>query len=278
MTTIGYFSLLSAMVISAYALGMSIYGKLINRKAIIASAERAAIAVGGLLILSSGSLWYAFLSRDFSLEYVYNYSDRNLSTLYTISAFWAGNHGSLLMWALFLGVFGMIVVRQNQHKNRDLMPWVTAILSGAPLFFPSLMIFLANPFAKMPSLPADGRGLNPMLNNPGMYFHPPTTYLGYVGFAIPFAFAMAALLSGRLSDIWIRSTRRWTIFAWFFLTLGNLVGAWWAYYTLGWGGHWGWDPVENSSFMPWLVGTAYLHSVMIQEKKGMLKIWNMVLI
>lgn len=278
MRAIGWYSLISALVIGVYAIGMSIYGARINRKAIIASAERAALAVAGLLILASGSLVYSFVSRDFSIEYVYNYSDSSLSLIYTISAFWAGNHGSLLMWSLFLSTFLAIVILQNQHKNRDLMPWVTAILSGVVIFFTGLLVFEANPFKLMPFVPADGKGLNPMLHNPGMYLHPPTTYLGYVGFGIPFGFAMAALVTGKLSDIWIRTTRRWTLFAWFFLTLGNLVGAWWAYYTLGWGGYWGWDPVENSSFMPWLVGSAYLHSVMIQEKKGMLKIWNMALI
>ena len=278
MNTIGYFSLISAMVVSVYAIAMSVYGKLTNKKAIIASGERAAFSVGGFLFVASAALMYAFISHDFSLEYVYSYSDRTLPLIYLISGFWAGNQGSLLMWVVFIGIFLAIVIRQNQHKNRDLMPWITAILSAYIFFFTNLLLFMANPFEKMPFLPLDGRGLNPMLENPGMYLHPPTTYLGYVGFAIPFAFAMAALIGGRLSDIWIRTTRRWTLFAWFFLTLGNLVGAWWAYYTLGWGGFWAWDPVENASFIPWLVGTAYLHSVMIQEKKGMLKIWNMSLI
>lgn len=280
MATIGYFSLLSALVIAAYAAGMSLYGKLTDRKAIIASAERAAMVVGGLLTLSSASLIYAFLNHDFSLEYVWAYSDRTLDTIYLISGYWAGNQGSMLMWATFLGVFLGMVVWQNRHKNRDTMPWVTTILSTYLTLFIFLILWKANPFASIAGgvVPPDGRGLNPMLHNPGMYLHPPTTYLGYVGFAIPFAFAMAALITGRLSDMWIRTTRRWTLFAWFFLTVGNLVGAWWAYYTLGWGGYWGWDPVENASFMPWLIGTAYLHSVMIQEKKGMLKVWNMALV
>jgi len=276
--TLGYFSLVSAMVIAAYAAAVAVIGALAKRKALVASAERAAISVAFLLVASAISLVYSFIVGDYSLEYVYSYSDKTLSLVYKISGFWAGNNGSLLMWATFLGVFTALAVRQNRHKNRDLMPWVVAILSTSIFFFTSLMVFISNPFTKMPFVPADGKGLNPMLHNPGMYLHPPTTYLGYVGFALPFAFAMAALITGRLSDIWIRTTRRWALFAWFFLTVGNLVGAWWAYYTLGWGGHWGWDPVENSSFMPWLVGSAYLHSVMIQEKKGMLKIWNMALI
>lgn len=275
---LGYFALLAAMVISLYAAVMPVVGVIMKRKSIVASGERAFLAVAVLVLFSSFTLLYSFLSRDFSIRYVYEYSDKALSTIYTISAWWAGNNGSLLLWAMFLAAYTAIVIIQNQHKNRDMMPYVTSILSLMTLFFLALMVFISNPFEKMPYVPADGKGLNPMLNNPGMYLHPPTTYAGYVGFAIPFAFAMAALLSGKLGDMWIRTTRRWTIWGWFWLTIGNLVGAWWAYYTLGWGGHWGWDPVESSSFMPWLVGTAYLHSVMIQERKGMLKIWNMALI
>lgn len=275
---IGYFSLVAAMVIAIYAVVMPMIGLKLKRKDIIVSGERAALSVAGLLVVSAGSLLYALLTRDFSIQYVYEYSNRALSTIYTISSWWAGNQGSLLMWAVFLAVYAAIAILLNQHKNRDMMPYVTTILSTVILFFTALLVFMANPFVKMPFLPPDGQGLNPMLHNPGMYLHPPTTYMGYVGFAIPFAFAMAALLSGKLGDMWIRTTRRWAIWGWFWLTVGNLVGAWWAYYTLGWGGFWGWDPVENASFMPWLVGSAYLHSVMIQEKKGMLKIWNMALI
>ncbi len=282
MASIGYYSLVALLGTALFATVMSVIGKVRNRKDMILSGERAALVSGGLLILSAISLFYSFLARDFSLQYVYNYSDRSLSFIYTISGFWAGNAGSLLMWAVFLGVFQLILILQNRRKNRDVMPWVIAIMSTQVTFFAFLLIFLdsTNPFApvSLGYIPQDGQGLNPMLHNPGMYLHPPTTYLGYVGFGVPFAFAMAALISGKLSDMWIRTTRRWTIFAWFFLTIGNIVGAWWAYYTLGWGGYWAWDPVENSSFMPWLVGTAYLHSVMIQEKKGMLKIWNMALI
>ena len=280
MANIGYYSLVALLGTALYATVMSALGKIQNRKEMIESGQRAALASGGLLILAAIALFYSFRARDFSLAYVTNYSDRSLSLIYTISGFWAGNAGSLLMWAVFLGVFQLILILQNRRKNRDIMPWVVTIMSAQVAFFAFLMVFTgnSNPFALMGYTPADGQGLNPMLHNPGMYLHPPTTYLGYVGFAVPFAFAMAALITGKLSDIWIRTTRRWTIFAWFFLTIGNIVGAWWAYYTLGWGGYWAWDPVENSSFMPWLVGTAYLHSVMIQEKKGMLKIWNMSLI
>jgi len=275
---IGYYSLVAAMVVAVYAAVMPIIGVRLKRKDIVASGERAAISVAVLLVASTASLLYAFLTRDFSIQYVYEYSNRALSTIYTISSWWAGNQGSLLMWAVFLSIYTAIVVVLNQHKNRAMMPYVTTILSVITFFFTSIIVFMANPFIRMPYLPADGQGLNPMLHNPGMYMHPPSTYLGYVGFAVPFAFAMAALITGKLGDMWIRTTRRWVIWGWFWLTVGNLIGAWWAYYTLGWGGFWGWDPVENASFMPWLVGSAYMHSVMIQEKKGMLKIWNMALI
>ena len=275
---IGYLTLVSTMIVSLYVAIMSLVGVRLGKKSMIASAERAAIAIGVLVVISYGSLLYSFLSRDFSVRYVYEYSNRALSTIYTISATWAGNNGSLLMWATFLGIYAAIVIIQNQHRNRESMPYVTIILSLIIFFFTSLMVFMSNPFERLPIVPADGQGLNPMLHNPGMYLHPPTTYLGYVSFAIPFAFAMAAMISGKLGDMWIRTTRRWIIWGWFWLTVGNLVGAWWAYYTLGWGGYWGWDPVENSSFMPWLVASAFMHSIMIQEKKGMLKIWNMALV
>lgn len=278
MPEIGQIALILSAVTSAYAVVMALVGKFTRKNSIVASAERAAMSTGGLLVISAATLIYSFVTRDFSLEYVASYSNRALPLIYTISGWWAGNQGSLLMWATFLSVYTLIVVVQNQHKNRELMPYVVTILQTIVFAFVMLLLTIAKPFARLPFTPADGKGLNPMLHNPGMYLHPPTTYLGYVGFAIPFAFAMAALLSGRLNDLWIRTTRRWTLWAWFWLTIGNLVGAWWAYYTLGWGGYWGWDPVENSSFMPWLIGTAYLHSVMIQEKKGMLKIWNMMLI
>ncbi|MEE9610486.1 MAG: heme lyase CcmF/NrfE family subunit, partial [Desulfatiglandales bacterium] len=193
-------------------------------------------------------------------------------------AFYAGQAGSLLFWAWLLSLFAFIVIWQNRERNRDVLPHVNLILACLTFFFISLMVFVTNPFTRLATVPPDGQGLNPLLQNPGMIFHPPTLFLGYVGFAVPYAFAMAALIKGRLGSTWIRTTRRWTLFSWFFLTIGNLLGAQWAYVELGWGGYWAWDPVENASFMPWLVATAYLHSVMIQEKRGMLKIWNIVLI
>jgi len=278
MVDIAYFSLIVSLALSGYAVVISLLGARLKREEMIKSGERAVLSVFVLLTFASIALFHAFLSRNFQLEYVASYSDRSLPTIYTISAFWAGNPGSMLLWAWLLSIFSAIVIYQNRRKNRELIPYILSILMTTSVFFLAMIIFTANPFKQLNFIPPDGRGLNPMLENPGMYLHPPTLYLGYVGFAIPFAFAMAALITGKTGEVWIRTTRKWTIFAWFFLAVGNMVGAWWAYYTLGWGGHWAWDPVENASFMPWLTGSAFLHSVMIQEKKRMLKTWNMVLI
>ncbi len=278
MNAIGEFSLLLSVVVAAYAAVAAWWGCRTERGDWIRSGENTLFALAGLLTLSMAALIYALVTHDFSLTYVVNYSNRTQPMAYTVSALYGGNDGSLLFWAWMLAVFASIVVLQNRHRHRDLMPHVVGVFGVVAFFFVGVMLLLANPFTRLPEIPADGRGLNPLLQNPGMFFHPPTTYIGYVGFTVPFAFAIAALLTGRLGTTWIVSTRRWTIFAWFFLGLGNMFGAWWAYNILGWGGYWAWDPVENASFMPWLTGTAYLHSVMIQERKGMLKVWNMALI
>ncbi|MFQ6616762.1 MAG: heme lyase CcmF/NrfE family subunit, partial [Fidelibacterota bacterium] len=225
-----------------------------------------------------GILVFSFVTHDFSLKYVASYSNRTLPLAYTVSALWAGQAGSLLLWAWLLCLFSVIVVRQNQRQNRTLIPYVLGTLLATILFFIGLMVYATSPFEQLPQALPDGKGLNPMLQNSGMIMHPPTLYLGYVGFTVPFAFAIASLITRKLDAQWIRTTRRWTLFSWLFLTLGNLFGAKWAYVELGWGGYWAWDPVENASLMPWLTGTAFLHSVMIQEKRGMLKVWNMVLI
>jgi cytochrome c-type biogenesis protein CcmF len=249
-----------------------------RRSELLASSENAAVAVFAFITLASGAMFYALLTRDFQVEYVWNYTNRSLSWFYTLTAFYAGQKGSLLLWAWLLSIFSVIVVFQNRIKNRELMPYVLGVLMSITFFFTILMVFSTNPFEQLNGKPMDGQGLNPLLQNPGMIFHPPTLYLGYVGFTVPFAFSIAALITGRLGDVWIKTTRRWTIFSWFFLTVGNLFGMEWAYVELGWGGYWAWDPVENASFLPWIIGTAYLHSVMIQEKRGMLKVWNLVLI
>jgi len=277
MNEIGELCILLSLGISIYSTIVPILGIKRNREEYIASAENSIFVTAGLITISSAILTYAFLNRDFSIEYVANYSNRDLPLFYTVSAFWAGQKGSLLFWSLLLSLFAAVVVIQNKNKNRDFMPYVISIISVTQCLFLVLMTFAERPF-ELIYPPEDGSGLNPMLQNPGMVFHPPTLYMGYVGFTIPYAFAMASLLTGHLGDVWIKTTRRWTIFSWFFLGMGNLFGAWWAYRVLGWGGYWAWDPVENASFMPWLTGTAYLHSVMIQERRDMLKVWNMVLI
>ncbi len=282
MSQLGYAALILAVALSGYGILAAVFGARTGRREFVRSGENAVYGLCLVSVAASVVLLYLLLTRSFQFDYVYSYTSRELSWFYTMSAFWAGNAGSMLLWVLFLGIFGSIVVYQNRHKNRELMPYVVAVILTVALFFSILLAFTkgSNPFALLPdgAVPANGKGLNPMLKNPGMILHPLGTYLGYVGFTIPFAFAIAALVTRRLGDFWIRSTRRWTLLAWLFLTMGNIVGAWWAYVTLGWGGYWAWDPVENASFLPWLTGTAFLHSVMIQEKKDMLKVWNMVLV
>jgi cytochrome c-type biogenesis protein CcmF len=243
-----------------------------------ASAKRAVYANGALLTLTSALLLYAFLSHDFSIEYVYRYSDRNLPLFYLISAFWAGQSGSLLLWTWVLAIFAVITTYQHRENPDPLFGYAGTVLTAVLCFFTLLMIASDNPFRTMGLTPADGQGLNPLLQHPMMVFHPPALYLGYVGFTVPFAFAIAALILNRSDHGWISISRRWAIFSWFFLSMGNILGAMWAYVELGWGGYWAWDPVENAAFIPWLAGTAYLHSVMIQERRGMLKVWNHVLI
>jgi cytochrome c-type biogenesis protein CcmF len=197
---------------------------------------------------------------------------------YTVAAFWGGQKGSLLFWALIHCFFSAIVLFQNRTRNQELMPYVTATLMTIALFFLGLLCFITPPFERLSFIPAEGSDLNPLLQNYWMTIHPPALYLGFISASVPFAFALAALATGKLGDVWIRTTRRWALTSWFFLSVGNLLGGRWAYEVLGWGGYWAWDPVENASLMPWLLGTAFLHSVMIQEKKGMMKIWNMVLV
>lgn len=278
MTQIGEIALVMALLLAVFSAPAVIIGERRGIPELATSGRRGTLAVFGLVTIAAAALLYAFLTRDFQVAYVYQYSSRSLSTFYTVSAFWAGQEGSLLLWAWVLSMFGAIVVWQTRKRNADLAPYVLLTMLFIEIFFLTILNFGSQPFNRYEGVPPDGNGLNPMLTNPGMFFHPTTLYLGYVGFTVPFAFCIAALITGKLGDQWIKSTRRWTLFAWFFLSLGNLFGAWWAYNELGWGGYWGWDPVESASFMPWLVGTAYLHSVMIQQRRGMLKIWNIGLI
>jgi len=274
---VGHYSLLLALLGAGWALCASLLSALTGSRGLQQSAERSVWAVTALTLLATGCLVRGFLVDDFRLDYVYFYSSTSQALPYKVGALWGGQAGSLLLWALILVCMTSIVLWTNRDKNRALMPHVTAVLSATIVFFMVLLNFIEQPFATGPAR-ADGVGLNPQLKNYWMMIHPPCLYLGYVGVAVPFAFAMAALATRRTGDIWFRTTRRWTLFAWFYLGTGILLGSYWAYIELGWGGYWAWDPVENASLMPWLTATAFLHSVMIQEKKGMLKVWNMLLI
>ncbi len=278
MTTLGNLSLVLALGAAAWAIGASVYGALRRRADFVASGEHAAWAAYGSVTIATAVLVHALVTHDFSIKYVVSYSSTTLPLRYRVAALWGGMEGSLLFWVFILTALFSLVLLQNRRRNRELMPWVTATVMAVALFFLSLLVFITPPFALLPFAAAEGSDLNPLLQNYWMSIHPPALYLGYVSWTIPFAFAIAALATGSLDDLWIRTTRRWVLMAWFFLALGNLFGARWAYEVLGWGGYWAWDPVENAAFMPWLTGTAYLHSVMIQERKDMLKTWNMSLI
>lgn len=278
MTEIGYYSILISLFLSLYSAVAAFLGIRSRRADVIASAENAAVAVFFFLTLSAAAMVYALVTNDFQIEYVARYTNRSLSLLYTLTAFYAGQEGSLLFWAWVLAIFTAIVIFQNKDKNRELMPVVVLVLAIVIFFFTFLMSAATNPFKTLNFRPVDGQGLNPLLQNPGMIFHPPALLIRFVGFTVPFAFALAALVTGKLGSTWIKTTRKWTLTAWAFLTAGNLLGMEWAYVELGWGGYWAWDPVENASFIPWILGTAYLHSVMIQEKRDMLKVWNMALV
>jgi len=275
---LGRLAICLALICALFSIGASIRGALARRADIIRAGTHAAWAVFGLVALAVALLLRALLTHDFSLEYVAAYSSSTLPTNYVVAALWGGQKGSLLFWTFMLSLFTAIVQWQNRDRNRDLMPWVTATLMTVAVFFLGLVTFITDPFERLPTPAIEGADLNPLLQNYWMMIHPPSLYTGYVSASVPFAFAIAALATGRLGDQWIRSTRRWALFSWFFLSLGNLFGAMWAYEVLGWGGYWAWDPVENAAFMPWLVSTAFLHSVMIQEKKDMLRVWNMILV
>ena len=250
-----------------------------GRGDLVLSAEYSVYAVFFLLIMTSAGIITAFLTDSFEYWYVANYSNRELPTFYKVSGLWAGQRGSLVFWALLLSFFSAAAVFTNRTKNREFMPYVVGVLLTISSFFLVVLLFAeVNPFERLPFAPADGRGLNPQLQNYWMTIHPPTLYLGFTAFTIPFAFAMSALLSGRLDTRWIVITRRWILLSWFFLANGIIFGMRWAYEELGWGGFWFWDPVENASVLPWLTATAFLHSIQIQENRGMLKVWNMGLV
>jgi cytochrome c-type biogenesis protein CcmF len=278
MSLLGRAALLLALAAAAYALVMALGSRRGGRRAWQQSAERGVYAVFALTTLAILTMWAGLLTDAFELRNVAEYTSSTLGPQYKITALWASQAGSLLLWAWIFGGFASLAVYVNRNRNRELMPVVVAVLMVVAMFFLGLLSFVTSPFETLAAVPAEGRGLNPLLQNFYMQIHPPLLYLGFVGLSIPFAFAIAALVTRKLDTGWIGSIRRWTIFSWLFLGIGILLGAKWAYETLGWGGYWAWDPVENAAFMPWLVATAFLHSVMVQERRGMLKVWNMVLV
>jgi cytochrome c-type biogenesis protein CcmF len=278
MADFGTLCLYLALATSGWAVVASFNGWRARLGQLVLSAERAVYATWAFVVLAVLSLEFCIFTDRFDLEYVASYSNRALPGIYKVTALWGGQAGSLLFWELILISYASLIVLTNRRRNRALLPLVVTVLTCVSTFFLGLVNFMARPFVRLAFSPEDGIGLNPQLQNPFMAIHPPCLYLGYVGLTLPFAFAMAALATGRLDDSWFRTTRRWTILSWFFLGTGILLGGWWAYVELGWGGYWAWDPVENASLIPWLTCTAFLHSVMIEERKKMLRVWNLSLV
>jgi cytochrome c-type biogenesis protein CcmF len=271
-------SIAAALLFAIAAAALCVAGALRHRRDLTVAGVRCVVAVAGFVGLAVAALVSALFAHDFSVEYVANYSSRSLTGPYTLGALWGGMEGSLLFWTLLLTVFGAVALTRAPARTSRLVAWAGGVLSVIAIFFLALLSAPASPFASSQGVPADGVGLNPLLQSPAMLVHPPLLYTGFVGFSIPFAFAMAALFTKRLDDGWFTATRRWTLFAWSALSVGIVLGGAWAYTELGWGGYWAWDPVENASFMPWLTATAFLHSVVIQEKRRMFKVWNVTLI
>ncbi|MGH9733981.1 MAG: heme lyase CcmF/NrfE family subunit [Candidatus Acidiferrales bacterium] len=288
MDILGSFALLLALIVAAYAFFGGIAGIVTRRALLKKSALNAGMAVFFLVTIAVAVLEFFFFTNNYSLAYVAEHSNRALPAFYKFAALWAGQEGSLLWWSWLLSAYAFCVLFLNRKKHPELMPYVGVVIAGVQIFFLTLNNFVANAFNVLAAPAAsgamnvvalsDGRGLTPLLQYPEMVIHPPMLYLGYTGFTIPFAFALAALLGRYPGEKWIHITRRWTMIAWMFQTIGIILGAHWAYNMLGWGGYWEWDPVENASLLPWITGTAFLHSVMMQEKRGMMKIWNVWLV
>jgi len=278
MTFLGQFALWTAFLLALWGAAMSLSGRWQGRPQLEAAVTRSVYGVLLALAVASIALWKGLLGHDFNIQYVWAYTSRNLPTPYTVAAFWAGQKGSLLFWAVVLSLFAALAQLLTSRRQASLLPYVAGVTHLVTAFFISVMLFAENPFERMAFTPLDGRGLNPQLQNVGMVVHPPMLYLGYISITIPFAFAIAALLSRRIDTGWIHAIRKWTLLSWLFLSIGITLGMWWAYVELGWGGYWAWDPVENASLLPWLTMTAFLHSVMVQEKRGMLKRWNLALV
>src|SRR5215207_7545506 len=278
MASAGFLCLAAALAISLYGIGASLYGARAARREYVDSGRRAVYAVAGILAVAMLILQLAFVRSDFSFALVASHSSTTTPLFYRLTAVWSSQEGSLLLWVLLLSLWSSAILYLTRNKLREVAPYATAVLLGFGAFFCALLVLLESPFSTLAAPPAEGAGLNPLLRHPSMMIHPPMLYSGYTLFAVPFAFAVGALITRRLGSEWIRSTRPFTLAAWLFLGIGIMLGARWSYMELGWGGYWAWDPVENPSLMPWLTGTAFLHSVMIQEKRGMLKVWNVSLV
>jgi cytochrome c-type biogenesis protein CcmF len=274
---LGRAALVVSLGLTLYAFVAGTIGALQKHHRLSDSARNALVAAFGSTAVAAAVLAIALVHHDFSFVYVYSHTSRGLSTIYALSAFWGGQEGSLLLWLLVLSGYGALAAVLNRRLLRDLIVWVVPVIAGIASFFALILVAVASPFQTQVRA-LDGLGLTPSLQNPYMVAHPPMLYLGYVGLTVPFAFAAAAMLSGHTDERWIVATRRWTLAAWMFLGFGQLLGAHWAYVEVGWGGYYAWDPVENAALMPWLAATAFLHSVMIQERKGMLRVWNMILV
>jgi cytochrome c-type biogenesis protein CcmF len=302
----GYGVLLVTFLVTLYSVGAAILGATRISASLVESARRAMLLTFPLISLGAAALIYLLVNNHYEVAFVYEVTSRSMPTYLKVTAWWGGQAGSLVFWSWLLSAFASAVTLRKWDRDREFLPWVIVVASITLAFFLGMVVFYETPFARYWQdqsgqliaaangnpitsvfapmkdatnfLPGDGQGLNPLLRHPGMVIHPPMLYLGFVSFVIPYAFAIAALVTGRTDDRWIRLTRRWTLWAWLFLSFGLVLGGRWAYDVLGWGGYWGWDPVEIAAFMPWLTGTAFLHSVMIQEKRGLLKHWNMILV
>jgi len=276
MFSIGQLALFLCLIVSSYGAIASFVGARRTSRTLVESAKNALLVMAVLVTLVSAILLYLLVTHDFQVKYVYQYTSTHLPIIYTISAFWAGEAGSWLLWLWFLAVLTAVAARQSERLGK-MGPYLLATLAFSEAFFCLLLISISNPFETLPFTPAEGVGMLPLLENPGMIFHPPVLFLGYAGYTVPFAFALAALMSGELSGDWLKAVRPWNLLAWLSLGVGILIGAWWSYVELGWGGYWAWDPVENASLIPWLTGTAFVHTAMMEERRGMHKVWNMAL-
>src|SRR5215216_3086619 len=279
MASLGYYLLLAAFVTCAYAASICVAGAWRRSRRLIDSGLGAFHLTSAIMVVASGAMVYSFVAGNYAIKYVQHYSDSLQPLFYKLTSYWGGLDGSIMFWVFMLSLFGSAAVHVNRERHRELIPYVAAIIAIVEMFFLFLMVIHNNPFETfLGAAPPEGRDLNPILQNFYMAIHPPTMYLGFVGLTIPYAFGMAALITGYLDDSWLVAVRRWTMVAWLFLSLGLCLGMIWAYEELGWGGYWGWDPVENAALLPWFTATAFLHSVMVQERRGMLRVWNVSLV